>query len=571
MMKKQSFAVSVLALLAALGISQNALAQQTTPNTVPAAQSLTLYPATQSPYGDYLTANFAANIGDFDIAAEHYAKVAQETGNATYQQDGFKLALASGRMDLARTLDPKSAATDPAVVRFSALFQAVDALKSNRAGDAEKSVSKLLLLEPDETGARLLQPVIMAKRGQSFKQDDDYQTLAKDSPLLAAFIRFSAARAAEARGDQKSAETLYLSVFADDDGYYSIFGHDYGLFLERRGQKDAALLIYQKNATKGDLQALGDVKRVTSPNYKKPAKPTWNEVAGHALADAAILAHFQKDDQSALLYNQLSTHIDPTADDRLILKGQLLDSANNTRLAHTAWQMVPKDNYAYAQARLSLAHSYRADKLDDQYESEVVALYGDYPDQVYVALEMASLHLKRNEAQKAVDVIESFRASHDEALMPTTGLMILAQAYDELDKWPEAEALALKALKASPDDFSVLNFLGYGLINREIDVKRGMGYIRQALKIEPRSGAIIDSLGWGYFKQGENTQALMFIEQAIVLEPADSEILEHLGDVYWAAGRKIEAKYAWERALREKPKTKVVERVKSKLLTAEKN
>jgi tetratricopeptide (TPR) repeat protein len=92
-----------------------------------------------------------------------------------------------------------------------------------------------------------------------------------------------------------------------------------------------------------------------------------------------------------------------------------------------------------------------------------------------------------------------------------------------------------------------------------------MDLVRSALNITPKSGAVIDSLGWGYYKLGDYEQALSFIEQAVQLEPADPEINEHLGDVYKALGRNVEAGYEWGRVLTLKTSDKQAAEVRRKI------
>jgi len=46
------------------------------------------------------------------------------------------------------------------------------------------------------------------------------------------------------------------------------------------------------------------------------------------------------------------------------------------------------------------------------------------------------------------------------------------------------------------------NYLGYILIDHDINVKKGMKYIRDVLKKQPDSAYYLDSLAWGYYKEG---------------------------------------------------------------------
>ncbi|CCB79352.1 putative lipoprotein [Helicobacter bizzozeronii CIII-1] len=51
------------------------------------------------------------------------------------------------------------------------------------------------------------------------------------------------------------------------------------------------------------------------------------------------------------------------------------------------------------------------------------------------------------------------------------------------------------------------NFLGYSLIEYDLDIKKGIDYVKVALKIEPDSIFYIDSLAWGYYKLGSCSEA----------------------------------------------------------------
>lgn len=74
-----------------------------------------------------------------------------------------------------------------------------------------------------------------------------------------------------------------------------------------------------------------------------------------------------------------------------------------------------------------------------------------------------------------------------------------------------------------------LNYLGYLLIDHDIDVEKGMGYVRQALEIEPNSAYYLDSLAWGYYKLGKCKKANTIIQKVRKLEGGDdAEVLEHV-------------------------------------------
>ena len=78
-------------------------------------------------------------------------------------------------------------------------------------------------------------------------------------------------------------------------------------------------------------------------------------------------------------------------------------------------------------------------------------------------------------------------------------------------------------------DTVYLNYLGYILIDHEIDIKKGMNYIRETLKIEPDSSYYLDSLAWGYYKLGNCKRAKKIINRVAKMKGGDNpEIVKHV-------------------------------------------
>ncbi|MGE8944274.1 tetratricopeptide repeat protein [Leptospira interrogans] len=138
-------------------------------------------------------------------------------------------------------------------------------------------------------------------------------------------------------------------------------------------------------------------------------------------------------------------------------------------------------------------------------------------------------------------------------------------SYERLKRWPEAEADLQKALKLSPDQPLVLNYLGYSWIDQNKNLKRGMALIEKAVALKPDDGYIVDSLGWAHYRLGNYRQAVRFLERAVELKPEDPVLNDHLGDALWRVGRKREASYQWQQALTLNPEPEDAEKIKVKL------
>ncbi len=108
-------------------------------------------------------------------------------------------------------------------------------------------------------------------------------------------------------------------------------------------------------------------------------------------------------------------------------------------------------------------------------------------------------------------------------------------------------------LKNEPNNIEALNALGYTLVDRTGRVQEGVGYIEKALAAKPGDPAIMDSMGWGYYRLGKYDKALEFLHRAYTKMP-DPEIASHLGEVLWVSGDQVGARKIWNAALQQTPK-----------------
>ncbi len=138
-------------------------------------------------------------------------------------------------------------------------------------------------------------------------------------------------------------------------------------------------------------------------------------------------------------------------------------------------------------------------------------------------------------------------------------------SYERMKRWPLAEADLQMALKLSPDQPTVLNYLGYSWVDQGKNLKQAFGYIEKAVKLKPDDGYIVDSLGWAHYRLGNFKEAVKWLERSVELRPDDPVLNDHLGDAFWRAGRLDEARFQWEQALTLKPEPEDTEKITKKL------
>jgi tetratricopeptide (TPR) repeat protein len=127
-----------------------------------------------------------------------------------------------------------------------------------------------------------------------------------------------------------------------------------------------------------------------------------------------------------------------------------------------------------------------------------------------------------------------------------------ALSAEKLDKVDVTEATLRQLLEKDPDNVRTLNALGYTLADRTDRYQEALAYVSKAHLKSPDDPAIIDSLGWVYFRLGDLEKARQYLKQAWDLNQ-DSEIGAHYGEALWASGLRDEARAIWAQSRKTGP------------------
>ncbi len=515
------------------------------------AHELSIYP---SPYSNYLIGRYAMNQGDVGLASRALGAASDgDPQNADLRQKAFVVAVLGGDFDRVQALSTGLSAGDDGSAAMAHAVNAITLVRDGHAAAARREIDTVLTLDASDRTGLMLRPYVLAMAGDTKAALDDSgdATLMKDDDnrLVVYFIKAERARILEIKGRASEAEAIYKSLYQPGAAAF-IFGPDYAGFLERQGRKDEARTVWQAVADQGrDSNAAIVLKRMDAPDYKPAALPDLKSSMAQALFLASTLYYSDHNAMLALADLRMALYLDPASDREHIFLGQIEQDMKDPVAAEAAWATVPATSPLYVEASLRRIWSLRGRGEDDEAMALVDKARASDPDNLGFTLEKASMLQAGNDNAGAQAVLDARikRAGSDD--FTWQAWFLEAMIYDGLDQWDKAEAAIGKARAIDPDRPEALNFLGYGWINRGLHVKEGMDLIRQALAADPKSGAITDSLGWGYYKLGDYNNALTYIEQAVQMAPSDAEINEHLGDVYKALGRDAEAGYEWQRAL----------------------
>lgn len=132
-----------------------------------------------------------------------------------------------------------------------------------------------------------------------------------------------------------------------------------------------------------------------------------------------------------------------------------------------------------------------------------------------------------------------------------------AMVAEKLGNFDQLEQDLAYIIDKDPKNATALNALGYTLADRSRRLEDALSFIQKARNLAPKDPAIIDSLGWVYYRLGRINEALELLQQAYVLFP-DGEVAAHLGEVLWANGEKEKALEIWNKALDQQPKHRII-------------
>ena len=176
---------------------------------------------------------------------------------------------------------------------------------------------------------------------------------------------------------------------------------------------------------------------------------------------------------------------------------------------------------------------------DESYLKKIVELYiyqKDYQHAIEWAKKMnddaylLDLYKITKNFQKAFEyAMRLYRQTGDPRYLAEAAIFQYEGAKKKDRKLLQDVAQKLEKAIASVKDPVYLNYLGYLYIDHDINIKRGVELVKEALKSEPDSPYYLDSLAWGYYKLGRCEEALKLIKKVYYeLGLKDSEIEYHL-------------------------------------------
>ena len=496
-------------------------------------------------FTDFLSARYAENGQDTLVAAARYgAALAQDPDDPLLREAAITAALAAGDPQTALAaarLPPGPGGPLP----LAQLTLAAEAIASGRYRAAQRHLEVVGGGPTDRMAALLL------SAWSSNGAGDLDAALAK---LQEAEMRMRAAGIARLAADQRGLLLVHAGRYEEarqaftegEPALVRLSAVDFyrGAALERLGRPEEAREVYANRLNDGyDARVDAALARLDS---KGPLKLRLEVGEGAAIGVVTFAAAFAglQPAELYLPYITIALLASPGSDDLRLLLAEAQRSLGRPEAAERALAEIAATSPYAATAEISRAWL----AMDRGAEDSALAAgaRAAASGKRFALAAQADLNRQAQRWKEAEALYDQLL----EADREDWRIHFLRGAVRERQgRWQEAEQDLQRALALEPEQPEVLNYLGYGWIDRGENLEEGLALLERAVRLSPDAGHIIDSLGWAQYRLGRYDDALNNLERAAELTPTDPAINDHLGDLYWALSRRREARYQWERAL----------------------
>ncbi len=518
-----------------------------------------------------LAAEIAGRRGRVDLAAQNYSDAANATDDPRVSERAVKLALYSRDFDRA----------DGAVRRWVELEpDSVDAwqhraqvsLRQKNVDDTTNALEQVINLS-DEPPSMVIGNVV-----NSILRQSDSEVGAQVLDQLgerfpdSADTQYGIGRFAMSRGERETALKAFEKALEIDPDNVEALLSRARLQVETGNVDDALQPVEDFLASNDDNVAgqLGYARLLVEAGKYERATTRFDIISEQFPDDAdafltiGLLALEIKRVRQAEEYLERVIELDQHLDEAYYYLARISDSGRDYQKAIDRYQSVQGgDNFFSAQIRSAELHGLVGEVEKGR---ELITNLKTYTDEPAIQIELITSESRLlnsdDQHEESLSVLSDGLSRY-----PDDASLLYARALvaERLDKREMFEADLQKVITAQPDNGYALNALGYFLVDRNERLDEAEKYLTRAIELQPSDPAIIDSVGWLYYRQKRYDEAIEMLRKAYDILP-DAEIAAHLGEVLWVTGDEASATQVWEEALKTSPDDDVLNEVMQKYL-----
>lgn len=512
---------------------------------------------------EFLLGEIAAQRGSPGLAAQTYVDLAKRTRDARIARRAVEIANQARMPDLA--LEAARLWHDVEPDSMQALQTVTLLLVANkRVDEAEPYLAKLLGAEPNaaangfmqlarllggnpDTAASLRVVQRLAARYPELPQAHfavaQAALAANDDALALAEIR----RASELRPDWEAAAVYEAQLLQRRDP--AAAARRLGAYLEKYPDSREVRLNYAR--------ALAVDKRFDESRVEFEKLLASNRDDGEAIYAVGVLAMQVKDYATAEANMKRLLEIgyrDPTGV-RYTL-GQIAEEQKDWPRA-IEWYNTIRSGEHLMRARMRTANALaKQGKLEEARAFlKTVRVDGEEQRVQLIVAESQLLREAKLDREAFALLGESLVKSPDQPEL----LYDYALTAERIDRFDVLESSLKRLIELKPDHAHAYNALGYSLADRNMRLPEARKLIEKALELAPEDFFIIDSMGWVLYRQGDLQGAERQLRRAWRGRP-DGEIGAHLGEVLWMLGAREEAERVWKEAQQASPENETLQK-----------
>jgi len=517
---------------------------------------------------DFLLGEIALQRGDLPLAAKTYLELARRTGDARVARRAVEIANQARLPELAleaarlwHELEPASghalqvlAATLVSAKRVDEAGPVLEKLFSAEGVSRENAfmqVNRLLAGNPDKAANLRVIRTLAAKYSQlpqaHFAVAQAALNAGDDKAAIAA-----AREAQKARPDWELAVLLEAQVLQKRSNAEA--AKRLGEFVEKYPQAREARLSYARVLVldKRFAEARKQFEAVAGAN---PANPDVIYAVG-------LLAYQLRDYGAAEDYMKrvLGLNYRDPEGVRYLL-GQIAEDQKLWPRAIEWYESIQSGDHVMP-ARMRTANAIAKQGKLDEARAFLKKVAADNPeDQVQLTVAEAQLLRDAHKHKDAFSLLSEALGKQPE--QPEL-LYDLALTAEKLERFDLLESNLRDLIRLKPDHAHAYNALGYSFAERNTRLPEARKLIEKALELAPEDYFIIDSLGWVLYREGDLKGAARELRRAYGGRP-DAEIGAHLGEVLWVMGERDEARRIWDESLKAGPDNETLQKTIKRL------
>jgi len=517
---------------------------------------------------EFMLGEIAVQRGDFELAAKTYLDLAKRTGDARVARRAVEVAnqanLNALALEAARAwydIEPGSAhalqvlgAMLVAAKRVDEAGPVLEKLLTAEGVNRENAfmqLNRLLAANPDKaTNLRVIRS-LAAKHPQlpqaHFAVGQAAAIAGEDAVAVS-----SARRALALRPDWELAAMLEAQVLQKKSPAEA--AKSLGAFVEKNPGAREARLNYAR--------VLVLDKRVPEARKQFEAVANANPQNPDVIYAVGLLAFQLKDYQAAEGYLKRVLGLNYRDPDAVrYLLGQVAEEQKQWPQAIQHYDSIKGSDHELP-ARMRTANAMAKQGKVDEALAYLRRVADERPeDEAQLIVAEAQILRDANRSQDAFKLLsEALDKQPDQPDI----LYDLALTAEKLERFDLLETHLRKLIQVKPDHAHAYNALGYSFAERNIRLAEARKLIEKALEISPEDYFIIDSLGWVLYREGDLKGAARELRRAYVGRP-DAEIGAHLGEVLWLLGEREEARRVWDESLKAGPENETLQKTIKRL------